>query len=100
MNIGYIGLGALGGELARRFLPTHALSVWDLNPAASAPLGALGARVSPSAAELARSCDVVLLRLARSSDVQQVIFGPSGLAEGRSPRRSYRDNRRPTSTFS
>ena len=49
MNIGYIGPGALGGELSRRFLPTHALSVWDLNPAASAPLGALGARVSPSA---------------------------------------------------
>ena len=82
MNIGYIGLGALGGELARRFLPTHALSVWDLNPAASAPLGALGARVSPSAAELARGCDVVLLCLPRSSDVRQVIFGPGGLAEG------------------
>jgi 3-hydroxyisobutyrate dehydrogenase len=49
MNIGYTGLGALGDELARRFLPTHALSVWDLNPAASARLGALGARVSPSA---------------------------------------------------
>ena len=82
MKIGYIGLGALGAELARRFLPEHTLSVWDVNPAASAAFQALGARVPHSAAELARGCDVVLLCLPRSFDVRQVVFGPGGLAEG------------------
>jgi 3-hydroxyisobutyrate dehydrogenase len=82
MNIGYIGLGALGRELARTFLPHHDLSVWDVNTEACAALEKLGVRVASSAADLARTCDVVLLCLPRSSDVRQVVFGADGLAEG------------------
>jgi 3-hydroxyisobutyrate dehydrogenase-like beta-hydroxyacid dehydrogenase len=32
MSIGYIGLGAMGGALARRLMLTHKLRVYDLNP--------------------------------------------------------------------
>lgn len=82
MKIGYIGLGALGSQLARRFLAAHELCVWDLNTAAAGQLAQDGAHVASSAAELARECDVVLLCLPRSADVRQLIFGPGGLAEG------------------
>jgi 3-hydroxyisobutyrate dehydrogenase len=82
MKIGYIGLGAMGSALAGRLVGSHQLSVWDLNGAAVAAFEKLGAAVAPTAAELARRCDVVLLCLPRSSDVRQVMFGPAGLAEG------------------
>jgi 3-hydroxyisobutyrate dehydrogenase len=82
MMIGYIGLGALGGVLARRFLLSHKLVVWDSNPAAVSALEQLGATSAPTAADLGRQCDVVLLCLPRSSDVREVLFGTAGLAEG------------------
>lgn len=85
MNIGYIGLGAMGRPLAGRLLGTHELWVWDLSEAATADLEKRGATVASSAAEMARRCDAVLLCLPRTSNVRQVIFGPGGLAEGLRP---------------
>lgn len=82
MVIGYIGLGALGGALARRLLATHNLCVWDVNTTAVDAMEKLGAQRASTAAELARCSDVVLLCLPRSADVQQVVFAPHGLAEG------------------
>jgi 3-hydroxyisobutyrate dehydrogenase len=82
MKIGYIGLGAMGSALAGRLVKTHALTVWDINPAAVASFERQGASVAPTAAELARHCDVVVLCLPRSADVRQVVLGPGGLVEG------------------
>lgn len=82
MNIGFIGLGAMGGALARRLQQTHKLTVWDLDAAAVAEMAKAGATAAGSAAEVGRACDVVLLCLPRTSDVRKVIFGPNGLAEG------------------
>jgi 3-hydroxyisobutyrate dehydrogenase len=83
MNVGYIGLGSMGGALARRLVGgVHQLTVWDINGAATAAFKELGITVATTAAELARQCDVVLLCLPRSSDVRQLVFGPAGLAEG------------------
>jgi 3-hydroxyisobutyrate dehydrogenase len=80
MNIGYVGLGALGSELARRFLPGHALTVWDLHPAAATRFHGTGAHIAESPAELAARCNVILICLPRSADVQQLVFGEEGLA--------------------
>jgi 3-hydroxyisobutyrate dehydrogenase len=85
MRIGYIGLGALGAELALCFAKDHALCVWDLKPAACQRLAAAGAQVAASPAALARQCDVVLLCLPRSADVRQLVLGAGGLAEGLAP---------------
>ena len=85
MRIGYVGLGAMGGALSAHLAKAFDLTVFDRNPRAMAALIALGAKAARSTAELARSCDVILLCLPRSSDVQDAIFGPDGLAEGFGP---------------
>ncbi len=82
MRVGYIGLGAMGGALARHLVGKHDVTVFDLNSAAVKAFEELGAKAAPSCAELARNSDIVLLCLPRSSDVGKVIFGPNGLAEG------------------
>lgn len=82
MRVGYIGLGAMGGALARHLVGKYTLTVLDLNSAIVASFEALGARSARSSKELARQCDVVLMCLPRSSDVDRVLFGPDGLAEG------------------
>jgi 3-hydroxyisobutyrate dehydrogenase len=85
MRIGYIGLGAMGGALARHLVPKHNLTVFDLNASAVADFTALGARAATSCTELARNCELVLLCLPRSSDVERVLFGADGVAQGLGP---------------
>jgi 3-hydroxyisobutyrate dehydrogenase len=82
MQIGYIGLGVMGGALARRLMLSHTLHVFDLNAKAMADFAAAGAIPAASAAELARQCDVVMICVPRSAHVRQAIFGPGGVAEG------------------
>jgi 3-hydroxyisobutyrate dehydrogenase len=85
MRIGYIGLGAMGGALARHLLGKFELSVLDLNREIVQSFVEAGAAAAASPAELARTSDVVILCLPRSSDVEKVIFGPGGLIEGLEP---------------
>jgi len=82
MNIGYIGLGAMGGALARRLAGTHQLMVWDLNPDAANSFDQPGAVVAPSAQALARHCDIIFMCLPRSADVRKLVLGADGLASG------------------
>jgi 3-hydroxyisobutyrate dehydrogenase len=85
MNVGYVGLGALGRELAGCFQGSHRLAVWDVNPAARAQFASAGVEVAESAVALARRSEVVLLCLPRSAEVRQVVLGPLGLVEGLAP---------------
>ncbi|MEL0021771.1 MAG: NAD(P)-dependent oxidoreductase [Rickettsiales bacterium] len=85
MELGYVGLGAMGGALARRLMLSHKLRVLDLNPEAVASFAENGAIPAQDGASLARECDIVLLCLPRSSNVRDAIFGPGGLAEGLTP---------------
>lgn len=82
MNVGYVGLGAMGGALARRLVSDYSLFVWDLNKKAVDTLVAPGARTVDTLAELGRQCEIVILCLPKSSDVEKVVFGPGGLVEG------------------
>ncbi|MGF6609434.1 3-hydroxyisobutyrate dehydrogenase [Paraburkholderia sp. WSM4175] len=82
MRVGYIGLGAMGGALARHLIGKFPLSVFDLNQKAVDAFVELGATAAVTPAELARNSDVVLLCLPRSSDVEAVLFGPNGVAQG------------------
>ena len=85
MKLGYIGLGAMGGALARRLLDRHSLTVWDMNGAAVERLVSLGASAAATAADVGRQADIVLLCLPRSSDVRGALFAPDGLARTLAP---------------
>jgi len=85
MRVGYIGLGAMGGALARHLVGKFPLTVFDLSPTIVQSFVDLGASAAASPADVARASDIVLLCLPRSSDVQKVIFGVGGLGEGLSP---------------
>ena len=85
MKVGYVGLGAMGGALASHLVEKHSLSVLDLNRDVVASFVGRGARGAENGADLARGCELVLLCLPRSSDVQQALFGAKGLAEGLAP---------------
>ena len=82
-RIGYVGLGVMGGALARRLLREHALTVFDLSPERRAEFAALGATVVDSPAAVGAASDIVLTCLPTSAQVKEVIFGDNhGLIRG------------------
>ncbi len=85
MELGYIGLGAMGGALARRLMLSHKIRVLDLRPDAVEEFAKNGAIPTQSGAAMARECDVILTCLPRSADVREAIFGEGGLLEGLEP---------------
>jgi 3-hydroxyisobutyrate dehydrogenase len=85
MELGYIGLGAMGGALARRLMLSHKLRVHDLRPEMIEEFAKNGAIPTQSGAAMARECDVVMICVPRSANVRDAIFGEGGLLEGLEP---------------
>jgi 3-hydroxyisobutyrate dehydrogenase len=82
MTIGYIGLGNMGGALARRLQRRHHLLVYDLNAAAMAAMTDAGTKSAVSLADMAAQCDIIFLCLPTSDHVRRAIFGEDGLDAG------------------
>jgi 3-hydroxyisobutyrate dehydrogenase-like beta-hydroxyacid dehydrogenase len=83
-NIGFVGVGRMGGRMARRLLDAgYALTIYDTTDAAVAPLAALGACPADSPAAVACAADVVLASLPTPPVVEAVALGPKGIIEGR-----------------
>lgn len=76
---GFIGLGHMGGAMARRLLAAgHALLVHDRDPAACAALVAQGALGASSARDVADRAGVVFLCLPSIEATRQVASGLAG----------------------
>jgi 3-hydroxyisobutyrate dehydrogenase-like beta-hydroxyacid dehydrogenase len=56
--------------------------VFDVDPAKSAAVAALGARAAPSIAEVVRQCQAVVLAVFNTDQVEQVIEGDGGILAG------------------
>ena len=83
MNLGFIGLGAMGRPLAGHLLQAgHALSFWSRRPETAAPLLAAGARACASPADVARHSRIVFTMVTGSADVAAVTLGQDGLIQG------------------
>ena len=82
-KLGFVGLGTMGAamaaNLARAGFP---LTVWNRTPGRAGPLVALGAVEAGSPRELAQASDVVVTCVTDSPQVDEVVFGTDGLAEG------------------
>ena len=82
-KIGFVGLGNMGGHMARRILSDgHALMVFDTAEAAMASLVAAGARAATTAREVADTAEVVFASLPTPSAVRAVALGAGGLLGG------------------
>lgn len=82
-SLGFAGIGLMGLPMCRRLLAAgYPLAVWNRNPDKCKPLVEAGARQVTSPAELCQHADVVMLCLADTSVVREVVFGPTGIVEG------------------
>ncbi len=80
MRFGYIGLGNMGGAIARCMLMKHDIVVFDLSEDLRTQFAALGATAAASVAEVGEAADVVFLCLPTSREVETVTLGDGGLA--------------------
>ena len=75
MKFGYIGLGNMGGAIAKRMLLSQELIVFDLSEKIRSEFSKLGAQTASSIEEIGAATDVIFLCLPTSNDVREVIFG-------------------------
>jgi 3-hydroxyisobutyrate dehydrogenase len=82
-RIGFVGLGTMGlfmaSNLARAGFP---LTVWNRTASRADDVVALGATLAATPAEVGRASDIVVACLTDSPQVEEVLFGNDGLAEG------------------
>jgi 2-hydroxy-3-oxopropionate reductase len=82
MNIGFIGLGVMGRPMAGHLLAAgHTLHLHRVKPA-SQELVDKGGKALDSAKAVAQAAEVVILMVPDTPDVEAVLFGKDGVAEG------------------
>lgn len=92
MNVGFIGLGTMGGPMARNLLKNgHRLTVADVRPSAVAELTAAGASAAKTPRDVAAASDIVITMLPDAPDVERVALGPDGIVAGIKPGSIYID---------
>lgn len=81
LSLGFAGIGLMGLPMCRRLLAAgYELTVWNRSPDKCAALVAAGARQVQTPGELCEAADVVMLCLADTSVVREVVFGADGIA--------------------
>lgn len=84
MEIGFIGLGNMGGPMARRLIEAgHKLVVYDTRNDAVAPLVALGANVASSPQDVADRAETVMASLPSLQVSEKVALGEGGVIHGK-----------------
>ena len=84
MKLAFCGLGIMGEAMVRRLLQAgHSVRVWNRTRSKADGVVALGAQWCDSPADAAQGVDGVLMCLLDATTVEQVVFGPAGVAESR-----------------
>ena len=92
MNIGFIGLGTMGGSMALNAIRGgHNLVVHDIRRESATPHLEMGAEWADTPREVAERSDVVLTSLPGPVEVEAVALGDDGLGEGLSEGKVYLD---------
>lgn len=86
VSVGVFGLGSMGGRMAMT-LAGAGFEVRGVDPAGPAPLAGSGVPVVDEPAQAFDSCDVLVLSLPGSTQVEEVLTGPGGLLETNRPHR-------------
>lgn len=84
-SLAFAGIGLMGLPMSRRLLAAgYPLTVWNRSPDKCAPLAEQGARVAARPADLCEA-DIVMLCLADTAAVRDVVFGSGGIVERARP---------------
>ena len=84
--LAFAGIGLMGLPMSQRLLAAgYPLAVWNRSVDKCAALQAKGAQVVASPAQLCVQADIVMLCLANTEVVREVVFGPGGIVETARP---------------
>lgn len=82
-RIGFCGMGTMGAAMAANLVRTgFRTSVWNRTAGRADVPVSLGAVEAASPAELARTSDIVVICVSDTPDVEEVLFGADGVADG------------------
>ena len=82
-DLGFIGVGIMGKPMAGHLVKAgHKVLVYDVNAAAVQELAAKGAVACKSSQEVAEKTGIIFIMVPDTPDVEAVLFGKGGLAEG------------------
>lgn len=85
MVIGFVGLGLMGQAFTRRLAACgHRVTGYDIVPEKLDAAARHGVRPAASAAEVARSSDIVQICVMTRDDLERAVFGERGVAEAAS----------------
>jgi 3-hydroxyisobutyrate dehydrogenase len=80
-KLGYLGLGMMGFPMARRLIDAgHDVTVWNRSPGKAAALVEAGAKRAATPYDVAAVAHVIFLCLTDAAAVDEVVFGPQGIA--------------------
>jgi 2-hydroxy-3-oxopropionate reductase len=82
MNVGFIGLGIMGKPMAQNLIKGgHTLCLYNI-PSVPQELVEQGGTVCASSKEVAQKADIIIVMVPDTPDVEKVLFGKEGVAEG------------------
>ncbi len=82
-NIGFIGLGIMGKPMSGHLLAAgNTVHVYDVHPESVKELASKGAVACSNCKEVAQKSDIIIIMVPNTPDVENVLFGKDGVAEG------------------
>jgi 3-hydroxyisobutyrate dehydrogenase len=82
-RIAFVGLGTMGAAMAANLCRAgFPLTAWNRSAGRAGDLVGLGASEAATPADAARAADVVVCCVSDTPDVEAVLFGPDGVADG------------------
>jgi 3-hydroxyisobutyrate dehydrogenase-like beta-hydroxyacid dehydrogenase len=92
VNLGFVGLGTMGGGVARRLLQAgHPVCGYNRSREKAAPLVELGLELKDTPREVAASADVVFSMVTHAAAVDAIAQGPDGILAGLGAGKIYVD---------
>jgi len=80
-TLGYLGLGMMGFPMSRRLINAgHDVTVWNRSAAKATALVDAGAKLASRPCDIAATAGIVFMCLTDAVAVDEVVFGPEGLA--------------------
>jgi 3-hydroxyisobutyrate dehydrogenase-like beta-hydroxyacid dehydrogenase len=80
-KLGYLGLGMMGFPMTRRLVNAgYDVTVWNRSAGKAAALVDAGAKFTGHPHDVAASASIIFMCLTDAAAVEQVVFGPDGLA--------------------